>query len=89
MTNPPRSPDPNSPQASRSEKILNAKGRSERMGATGQSEVPNSRLKKFGIWFVVAMIVLFIIMDFVDRANRNKKNSQLAPTADMPINRSV
>jgi hypothetical protein len=45
-------------------------------GATtlGIGEAPSSRLKKFGIFFAVALIILFITMDFVERANVNKPN---------------
>ena len=33
-------------------------------------------MKKFGIIFLFAMIILFIIMDFVDRANVKKEREQ-------------
>lgn len=56
----------------------------------GIGEAPNSRLKKFAIWFVIAMIVLFIILDFVDRANAKKKNSfHYQPTTDVQIDRTT
>jgi hypothetical protein len=39
-----------------------------------------------GIWFVIAMIVLFIIIDVVDRNNAKKKKSfHYAPTSDLVI----
>ena len=55
------------------------------------SNAPNSRAKKFVIWFMIAMIVLFIVMDFIDRTNAKKgKNSYYyEPTVDLPIRRNV
>jgi predicted secreted protein len=55
------------------------------------SNAPNSRAKKFVIWFVIAMIVLFIVMDFIDRTNAKKgKNSYYyEPTVDLSIRRNV
>lgn len=89
MTTPPKRPDMNSPHASRGEKIRNAKstvgfGGS---GTSGIGEAPSSRAKKIVIWFVIAMIVLFIVMDFIDRANAKKARNayHYAPTVDMPI----
>ncbi len=81
----------NSPQASRDEKIRNAKGQSTNTVGYGMSDAPNSRAKKFVLGFVVAMIVLFIVMDFIDRANAKKpKNSyHYEPIAGMSIVRSV
>lgn len=43
-----------------------------------------------GIWFVIAMIVLFIIIDVVDRNNANKKKSfDFEPTPDLVITRLI
>ena len=91
MTSKRPSSDLNTPQASRDEKIRNAKGESTNTVGYGMGDAPNSRAKKFVFGFVVAMIVLFIVMDFIDRANAKKpKNSHYyAPTADMQISRSA
>ena len=91
MTSKRPSSDLNSPQASRDEKIRNAKGESTNTVGYGMGDAPNSRAKKFVIWFVVAMIVLFIVMDFIDRANakKSKTSHHYEPTTDMPFGRGM
>ena len=66
MTTPPKRPDPNSPNASRGEKIRNAK--TDQYGGVGSGfgDVPNSRLKKFAIWSVIGLLVLFMIFGITD-----------------------
>lgn len=39
-------------------------------------------MKKFGIWLVVFLVILFIIIDIVDKQNEKKKNSYYEPSAD-------
>ena len=89
MTTPKKRPDLNSPHASRGEKVRNAKGSfSDAAGGRGIGEAPNSRLKKFSIYLVIFLIVLFIVFDFVDRANAKKKKSfHYEPKVDVIISR--
>jgi len=93
MTSKRPSSDLNNPsqRASRDEKIRNAKGDSTNTVGYGMSNAPNSRAKKFVTWFVIAMIVLFIVMDFIDRTNAKKgKNSYYyEPTVGLSIRRNV
>jgi hypothetical protein len=84
MSPPQRPPDLNSPHASRGEKVKNAKGSfSDVSGGKGYGEIPNSRLKKFGIGFAIFLILLFIFMDLIDRGNAKKRNFHYEPTADV------
>ena len=81
----------NSPHASRSEKIRNAKS-TVGYGGTGTSgigEAPSSRAKKIVIWFVIAMIVLFIVMDFIDRGNAKKQREQKGQTSGLYLEENV
>ena len=91
MTTPPQKPDMNSPHASRGEKIRNARS-TVGVGGSGTSgigEAPSSRAKKIVIWFVVAMIVLFIVMDFIDRANVKKEREQKSQTSGLHLDENV
>ena len=69
--------------------MRNAKGEGSNISGRGLGETPQSWRFKLGIALVVFLIVLFIVMDFIDRANAKKKNAQLAPTVDMPIDWTV
>jgi preprotein translocase subunit SecG len=93
MTTPNRPPNPNRPHASRGEKVRNAKGSfgaGAGAGGHGLGDAPNSKLKKFAMWFVVVMIVLFIVMDFVDRANAKKKTSfHYEPSSGLMLSKIV
>jgi preprotein translocase subunit SecG len=91
MTTPPQKPDMNSPHASRGEKIRNAKS-TVGVGGSGTSgigEAPSSRAKKILIWFAIAMIVLFIVMDFIDRANVKKEREQRSQTSGLYLDENV
>ncbi|MDP7261836.1 MAG: hypothetical protein QF676_04480 [Dehalococcoidia bacterium] len=92
MTTPKRRPDHYHPYASRRERIRNAKvGFSAEGVGHRMDESPSSRLKIFGIGFVIAMIVLFIILDFFNRAERKKgkSNFHYQPIADMQIDQLI
>jgi quinol-cytochrome oxidoreductase complex cytochrome b subunit len=67
--------------------MRNARGSvgSTGVSTTGIGEAPSSRLKKFGLIALVFFIALFIVMDFVDRGNRNKPSyTGPPPTAAVP-----
>jgi hypothetical protein len=87
MTTPPKKPGMNRPHASRGEKIRNAKNSVGYAGSgtSGIGEAPSSRAKKIVIWFVIAMIVLFIVMDFIDRANVKKEREQRGQTSGLHL----
>ncbi len=55
--------------------MRNAKGSVPTYGVstTGIGEAPSSRLKKFGLIALVFLIALFILMDWIDRANIKKE----------------
>ncbi|NQW21669.1 MAG: hypothetical protein HQ477_13265 [Chloroflexi bacterium] len=69
LTTPPTAPDPNKPHAGRDEKLRNSKTDTYSSVGRGIGEAPNSRMKKISTLLVVFLIILFIIMEFVDRAN--------------------
>jgi preprotein translocase subunit SecG len=90
MTTPRKHPAVNSPHATRGEKVQNAKGASTgSTGGHGIGEAPNSRMKKFGIWLVVFLVILFIIIDIVDKQNAKKTNSYYEPSADQILDWKV
>lgn len=65
-TQPPRR-NPNQPHATRGEKVRNAKSDMHGGVGRGMGEAPQSRAKKFGLIFLVVMLVLFLITSFTDR----------------------
>ncbi len=91
MNKPPPPSDPNKPHASRGEKVRTAK--TDQFGGVGRGigEAPNSRIKKFAIWFVIFLIVLFIVIDFVDRENAKKEKNgwHYSPTSDLLIAKAM
>jgi hypothetical protein len=91
MTNQKPAPDPNKPHAGRSEKLRNARTDTYSSVGRGIGEAPSSRMKKYGFALLVFLIALFIIMDFVDRANakKEKAGSLYQPTADLQIHRPI
>jgi hypothetical protein len=96
MSTPNRRPERAQPPGrSRGSKIRDSKvtsvGSGGVSGGRGIGEAPNSWLKKFAIGLVVFLIVLFIIIDFVDRANakKEKAGSYYQPTPDLQIHRLI
>ena len=87
MSTPRPKRDLNSPHAGKSERMRNVKGSYGSTEATtsGIGEAPSSRLKKFGIIFVIAMIILFLVMDFIDRANVKKERERRSQQSGLYI----
>ena len=90
MTTPPRPPaGPNKPHASRGEKVR--LGKSDHFGGVGRGigEGPGTRTKSIGMWLLVGLIVLFIFMDCIDKANAKKKSFNFESTSQISINEKL
>ena len=93
MTTPQKRPDLNSHHASVGEKVRNARASfSDAGGGSGIGETPNSRLKKFSIWFVIFLIVLLFFMEYLDFVNAKNaakakalQNAQWAATREARV----
>jgi hypothetical protein len=71
------------PHASRESKVRDAKGKFAASGAAtgGIGEAPQSRVFKFSIIAVIFLIILFIVMDFIDRGNAKKERENSGRTS--------